>query len=58
MLLVASAEDRLLPSLTEASRLRRLIPDARRVVRVWCKNGLLPSQHDNGLLHASRVNCC
>ena len=33
VLLVASAEDRLLPSLTEASRLRRLIPGARRVVR-------------------------
>ncbi len=32
VLLVASAEDRLLPSLTEASRLRRLIPGARRVV--------------------------
>ena len=42
MLLVASAEDRLLPSLTEASRLRRLIPDARRVVCAHCIPGLVP----------------
>ena len=33
MLLVASAEDRLLPSLMEASRIQRLVPQALRVVR-------------------------
>ena len=54
VLLVASAEDRLLPSLTEASRLRRLIPDARRVVSLKYSHGILQT-HSGQTVHTSRL---
>ena len=45
MLLVGSGEDRLLPSLTEQTRLQRLLPNAQRLV--------LPESGHTALLEVS-----